>query len=123
MFSKTDLVIFGGKIATINNEKAKICVDGISLGNNVYRLCSATELKNACIYALKELNLQYKMNGYLTAEQWPLYHFCLNKKNELTAEQWIRGVGIFVDLCSLSAELFNNNNNNNVSNRLPRNRK
>ena len=29
MFSKTDLVIFGGKIATINNEKAKIAVDVI----------------------------------------------------------------------------------------------
>ena len=121
MINKIDLMIFGGKIATINNEKAKIAVDAISLGRNVYCLCSTTKLKNACIYTLNELDLQYKMNGYLTLEEWHLYNFCWNKKNQLTTEQWLRGIGIFVDLCSLSAGLLNNNSN--ANNGLPGYRK
>lgn len=112
MVNKTDLVVLGAKIGTINNNKAKMAVDTISLGHNIYKMCDATMLKNACIYKLRELDLQYKMYGYLRPEQWYLYHFCLNKKNELTTEQWLRGFGIFVDLCSLSAELANNNSNN-----------
>ena len=115
--NQTDLALSVAKIATINNNKAKMAVDTISLGHNIYKMCDVTNLKNACIYKLRELDLQYQMYGYLTPEQWHLYHFCLNKKNELTTEQWLRGFGIFVDLCSLSAELANNNSN--ANNELP----
>lgn len=121
MVNKTDLVVLGAKIATINNNKAKMAVDTISLGYNTCKMYNATMLKNACIYKLRELDLQYQMYGKLTPEQWHLYHFCLNKKNELTTEQWLRGFGIFVDLCSLSAGLANNNSN--ANNELPRYRK
>lgn len=112
MINQTDLILFGAKVATINNNKAKMAVDTISLGHNIYKMCDVTNLKNACIYKLRELDLRYKMYGYLTPEQWHLYHFCLNKKNELTTEQWLRGIGIFVNTCFLSIELLSNNANN-----------
>ncbi|MBR4300971.1 MAG: hypothetical protein IKT84_03525 [Bacteroidales bacterium] len=115
--NQTDLALSVAKIATINNNKAKMAVDTISLGYNTYKMYDATMLKNTCIHTLRELDLQYQMYGYLTLEQLHLYNFCLNKKNELTTEQWLRGFGIFVDLCSLSAELANNNSN--ANNELP----
>lgn len=89
-----------------------MAVDTISLGYNTCKMYNATMLKNACIDILRELDLQYQMYGNLTPEQWHLYHFCLNKKNELTTEQWLRGIGIFVNTCFLSIELLSNNANN-----------
>lgn len=115
MVNKTDLVVLGAKIATINNNKAKMAVDTISLGYNTCKMYNATILKNACIDILRELDLRYKMYGYLTLEQWHLYNYCLSLKKQLTGEQWLRGIGIFVDLCSLSAELVNNNSKNGLS--------
>lgn len=119
--NQTDLALSVAKIATINNKKAKMAVDTISLGYNTYKMYDATMLKNVCIHTLRELDLRYKMYGYLTLEQWHLYNYYQTLKNQLTGEQWLRGLGIFVDLCSLSAELANNNSN--ANNGLPGYRK
>ncbi len=112
MINQTDLILFGAKVATINNNKAKMAVDTISLGYNTYKMYDATMLKNTCIHTLRELDLRYKMYGDLTLEQWHLYNYCLSLKKQLTGEQWLRGIGIFVNTCFLSIELLSNNANN-----------
>jgi len=57
-----------------------MAIDTISLGYNTCKMYNATMLKNACIDILRELDLRYKMYGYLTLEQWHLYNYCLSLK-------------------------------------------
>ena len=76
MLNKTDLVIFGSKIATINNEKAKIAVDTISLGYNVYCLCDVTELKKILRNIMEDIDIRWRLYRNITIEEWYLYNDC-----------------------------------------------